>query len=34
MMQAVVGSVLSKKGQKHFRDTLKRLKEDGDGGTS
>ena len=31
-MQAVVGSVLSKEGQAHLRDTLKRLKEGSDGG--
>ena len=31
-MQSVIGSVLSKEGQAAFRDTLKRLKEGGDGG--
>lgn len=31
-MQSVIGSALSKDGQKHFEDTLKRLKEGGDGG--
>lgn len=34
VMQSVIGSALSKKGQKHFKDTLKRLKEGGDGGAS
>jgi hypothetical protein len=33
-MQSVIGSCLSKDGQRHFRDTLKRLKESGDGGAS
>jgi hypothetical protein len=34
LMQSVIGSCLSKDGQRHFRDTLKRLKESGDGGAS
>jgi hypothetical protein len=32
-MQSVIGSVLSKEGQAHLKDTLKRLKEGGDGGS-
>jgi hypothetical protein len=33
VMQGVIGSVLSKKGAKHLKDTLKRLRES-DGGAS
>jgi hypothetical protein len=33
VMQGVVGSVLSKKGAKHLKDTLKKLR-DSDGGAS
>lgn len=32
LMQSVIGSALSKEGQAHLRDTLKRLKEGGDAG--
>jgi hypothetical protein len=34
LMQATIGSVLSKKGQAEFKRTLKRLRESGDGGAS
>lgn len=32
VMQAVIGSALSKKGASHLKAVLKKLREDGDGG--